>query len=163
MYVSRHVQFNPNEFPYPTLFSSSSLSPPFQSHGFSTAFLEPFSSISNSLRCPQVAQFPVQAQSPTVSSDTCASLPSPSIVLPIFSLTINQLPAFSVLLPQPKPISTPFVHPMITRSKSKQPIVSSPNALISSIEPSSVREALLDSRWVKAMEQKYLALQHNVT
>ena len=34
---------------------------------------------------------------------------------------------------------------------------------MSSIEPSSISEALLDSRWVKAMNEEYIALQKNHT
>jgi len=34
---------------------------------------------------------------------------------------------------------------------------------MSSLEPSSVREAFLDSQWVKAMKEEFAALQRNHT
>ena len=52
---------------------------------------------------------------------------------------------------------------MITRSKSKHLDVSSPHALVSSSEPNFVQEAFLDSKWVSAMNNEYLALQRNKT
>ena len=52
---------------------------------------------------------------------------------------------------------------MLTRSKSKQLLITSPHALISSLEPSTIHEALLDSQWVCAMKEEFSALQRNHT
>ena len=60
-------------------------------------------------------------------------------------------------------IPAPSVHPMLTRLRAKSFVVSPPQTLVSSLEPSSVSEALLDSRWVKAMEDEYRALERNHT
>jgi len=57
----------------------------------------------------------------------------------------------------------PSCHPMLTRSMPKSLAITSPHALVSSLEPSSVHEAFLDSQWVKAMEEEFIALQHNHT
>lgn len=66
--------------------------------------------------------------------------------------------------PKPsKPVPAPSFHPMITRSKFKQLVAPSLHALVSSVEPSSVSEAFLDSRWVQAMNEEYTALQKNHT
>lgn len=64
---------------------------------------------------------------------------------------------------QPKPLPAPSIHPMLTRSKTKQLVTFSPHVLVSNLEPSSVCEALLDSQWVKAMEEEFTALQQNNT
>jgi len=50
---------------------------------------------------------------------------------------------------------------MITRLRAKTLAISSPHALVSSHEPSSVREALLDSKWAQAMADEYKALENN--
>ena len=52
---------------------------------------------------------------------------------------------------------------MHTQSKTKQLLTTSPHALISSLEPSTVHEALLDSRWVSTMKEEFSALQRNHT
>ena len=53
---------------------------------------------------------------------------------------------------------------MVTRLKAKHHSFStSPHVLVSSLEPSSVSEALLDSRWVQTMEEEYIALHRNHT
>jgi len=66
--------------------------------------------------------------------------------------------------PKPvKPIPAPSVHPMLTRLRAKSLAMSPPHALVSSLEHNSVSEALLDSQWVKAMEDEYRALERNHT
>jgi len=62
-----------------------------------------------------------------------------------------------------KPAPTLSVHPMITRSKAKHLSVSTPYALVSTSEPNSVQEAFLDPKWVRAMNEEYIALQRNQT
>ena len=52
---------------------------------------------------------------------------------------------------------------MVTRSKAKLLATSSPHALVSSLEPTTVREAFLDLQWVQAMEEVYTTLQRNHT
>jgi len=73
---------------------------------------------------------------------------------------LSNSPSPALKKPVSKPLTTPApsIHPMITRSKSKQLMTSSPHALLSSLEPNSVPEALLDSRWIKAMEEEFSAL-----
>ena len=52
---------------------------------------------------------------------------------------------------------------MFTRSKAKQLQLTYPLALTSSLVPSSVHEAFLDPRWVKAMKEEFTALNKNGT
>ena len=55
----------------------------------------------------------------------------------------------------------PSIHPMLTRSQARPSLISSPHVLFTSVEPSTVHEALLDSHWTKAMQEEFTALQSN--
>ena len=72
-------------------------------------------------------------------------------------------PRPSVSIPKYKAAPAPSVHPMTTRSKTRHLLTSSPQALVSSLEPNTIHEALLDSQWVKAIEEEFTALQKNNT
>lgn len=85
---------------------------------------------------------------------------SPSL-LPVSPAT-QQGTSICPLPSRPKSVPLPSVHPMITRSKSKQ-LCSSPHALLSALEPNSVDEALSDPCWTQAMEEEFSALQRNNT
>lgn len=63
VYVSQHVQFNPSDFPYPSLFPTSSVPKSSVPQGYSTTFLEPIFIHSTSSWCPSVAPVPVPTQS----------------------------------------------------------------------------------------------------
>jgi len=52
---------------------------------------------------------------------------------------------------------------MLTQSKAKQLVTSLPHALVSTLEPSLVHEALSDSQWTQAIEEEFSTLQHNNT
>ena len=74
-----------------------------------------------------------------------------------------QSPIINPHLPRPKAAPAPSVHSMVTRSKAKHLVPTSPFALVSPLEPNSVHEALLDSQWVKAMEEEVSTLHRNHT
>jgi len=52
----------------------------------------------------------------------------------------------------------PSVHPMLTQSRAKHSLNTSPHMLLTTLEPSSVHEALLDPHWTKAMQEEFTTL-----
>ena len=160
IYVSQHVQFNPDNFPYISLFSSNSISKSC-SPSFSTSYFEsiPLSTSSG------VAQPESSSLSNSISSQSTRSLSNQ-----ISDSLINPQPISSLSIPQPcsQPIPheskyTAPPHPMLTRSNAKQLQLTSPHALTNSLVPSSIHEAFLDASWVKAMIAKFTALKQNGT
>lgn len=61
------------------------------------------------------------------------------------------------------PLPSSNVHPMITRSKSRQQPVQTPTALLTHAEPTSPKEALAIPHWQAAMKSEYDALIANGT
>jgi len=144
VYVSRHVQFNPNEFPFPSLFNLPCSSSSLNGLGYSTSY---FQSLPSRFSSPRVAQCLHPSLSPVVSSSNVHHASD------IESILREPQPVSSSPSPNPNPTSiskskpgfAPSVHPMVTRSKAQNLVTTSPHALVSSLEPCSVREALVDS------------------
>ena len=160
VYISWHVHFNPEEFPFSSLWASSSSGPQSPSGSQSTLVLHGISlfPVSPSHQSqPQVAQ-------PFISSSHAR--------LRTYNDSIDHTsPRASKSLESTKdclssklqPAVAPSIHLMIACSKSKQLAVLSPHALVSSLEPNSVQEAFLDPKWVSAMNDEFFALQCNRT
>ena len=113
---------------------------------------------------PQVAPTDSLVSSTThsISSATNSSsiVPEQSPSVPIESVPLS--------LPVSNPttvrnILASSIHPMLTRSKAQELSLTSPHALVSSLEPNSIQETLLDCNWVKAMEEEYFALKRTNT
>ena len=153
-FVSRHIQFNPEEYPFPRLFSIPPCQSQLVSNSHSTMFLQSLPSFSFSSSALEAAQPSIPTLSPYtfVDSYLAHSLPT--------NTDQHRIPS---KLSKHKAAPAPSVHPMVTKSKSKQLLVTSPHALVSSLEPNYDHEAILDSNWVKAMEEEFSALQHNHT
>jgi len=95
-----------------------------------------------------------------------SGFPNPPFVPSSGTSLSETSPTSGVLVPSAKPIKpilAPSIHPMLTRLRAKSLAQSPPHALVSYLEPSLVSEALLDSRWVKTMEDEYRALEKNHT
>lgn len=130
------------------MFPSSSLPPQsVSSPGLSTTILQSCSSFPFG-HSPLVAPQP-DSSGLLISSHVAPDKSSSSLVSPVVPLSnkASNLPT----------------HPMITRAKAKQISLTSPYALVSSLEPHSAQEALLDPNWTKAMEEEYSALLRNQT
>lgn len=146
VFVSRHVQFNPDEFPYLTLFS-----PVFfffitvnAKQFFYIVFAIPSFTFFHFL-CSQVAQpyippvsTPISTNSSNLSLDQVSTAPDDKHLQ-------STTPRASAHIPKHKAVPAPSIHPMLTRSTTKHLLTTSPHALVSSLEPSTVHEALLDS------------------
>jgi len=157
--VSRHVQFNADEFPFSKLFPNSSLySPQISSFGQSTFVLHSIQSFPICSSYSRVAQSGVPTPNGSLPVESCQNITADGST-PNCTNQLSSLPRSSTS----KTVPASSIHPMITRSKSKHLVVFSPHALISSAEPNSVQETFLDSKWVDAMNDEYTALQRNKT
>ncbi|CAL5391000.1 unnamed protein product [Camellia sinensis] len=163
IYVSRHVVFHENTFPFLDSSSqvpSSSLSQyksffwPSCSHSTSAIPSPPPSATPAPVLSPislstAPAAAPVSSTSPLPGSSPLSSSSSPAI--PIDSLVVD-LQSYS--LPSSPIAPSLNIHPMVTRSKAAHPILSAITSTASTdSEPSSYKEAALSSAWIKAMNE----------
>ena len=95
----------------------------------------------------------------SLSNQVTNSLTTSQLVLSIPQSSSQPIQRVSRYTAPPQP----SIHPMLTRSKAKQLQLTSPHALTSSLVPSSVHEAFLNPRWVKAMTEEFIALKQNDT
>lgn len=149
IYVSKDVLFNEFRYPYNEIFLTS---PP--THNPSTPF---------------PAHIPLVPARPAMSPVTF-STPSAPVVAPrntsspapvtsnIPSSESSPLSNDTIPIPSPPPVMNK--HPMITRSKTGN---LKPRVLLSQIEPSTVKQALSDPKWLEAMQAEYMALLNNQT
>lgn len=158
IYISRHVIFNEYDFPFATSTTSPSSHQP--SHG-SLAGVE---MLSNASRCNSSHQMPIIENniSTPISSLRCSSLNGNET--PPSSRGISNDSLRDVSAGPPSQMNT---HPMLTRSKNgvfkpKTPFVGLTTSVIPR-EPTSVKQALLDAGWKKAMQLEYDALIKNRT
>lgn len=179
IYISRHVIFDEDVFPYvpssptqtkPTSFNTDSLPniivhipgpPPVINTGSSTH--PPISSPSTSLNNP-IIQSPHPNSSrnpitPTNQTSMAYVVPSPSVVPSIISSPTRVIPSFF------RPSDT-TQHPMVTRARTNSlkpnlfhTAISSPSA----IEPSNFSQAIKHKCWQDAMKAEYEALMKNHT
>ena len=107
------------------------------SNGLSTTILNSYLPVSfkSSPRVAPPNSSVTPATSPILST---AEQPSSSSSIPVEHASILKPSKF-------KATPATSVHPMITRAKAKQLTITSPHTLVSSLEPNSIQEALLDS------------------
>ncbi|KAK9166949.1 hypothetical protein Scep_002140 [Stephania cephalantha] len=167
LYITRHVVFNEEEFPYHMLFFPSSSTD--RSESSSSIFLPtPSLSISTSFSSPNLSQDKSPsmsvADSAHASSQSNSSDQSTSDQSASPSLTTSppgsdsHLPLSTDISESEVPLNT---HPMITRSKDgivmKKVFVAT--TTVPTIEiPKTVELALKDPQWREAMEMEYKAL-----
>ncbi|CAJ2673651.1 unnamed protein product [Trifolium pratense] len=171
VYISKDVVFNELEFPYSILFPNTSRSAPTNStHSWSSVIptlpsivsgtpptesaigsplidsSTPISPVPNNVSS---APLPISPQSPA----SAPSSPSP--------VSISPPPDTSLPVKKTKPAVDPTnTHPMVTRGKTGN---LKPKVFLAHKEPHSVKHALTDPNWLKAMEAEYSALLHNKT
>lgn len=170
VYISRHVKFLENDFPYPKLVSSvfsknSSSSPTTSIPIFksSISLVSPVFFPPHSIPSPSHSSLPTPSIVPSSSPvSTSGLLPSPS---PISSFVPPASLGPSSSSPPVMPsISTSSisVHPMVTRSKRGIVVPKQPFTLMVHAspvtEPSSFKEAMHFPEWQQAMSEEYSAL-----
>ncbi|MCH79360.1 retrovirus-related Pol polyprotein from transposon TNT 1-94 [Trifolium medium] len=185
IYVSKDVLFNEQKFPYHQLFPSSHTTtpPPISSTSLSqvplhlptqvldpvpitivpnTTISEPSSSASSTPSSPhnhdpttpQPSSPPNSENSYSNSSNIQMSNASQHIFSPLSSGSTPESSHEQITTPQPSQN-----HTMITRSKAR----ANPTLLLTHFEPTTAKQALQSSEWVKAMQEEYNALMKNNT
>jgi len=155
VYGSRHVQFNPNEYPYPNLFQSSGhLVPVANSPGPSSTevfhYLPSFSI--NIPRVPQSVSSLSHTGSGSSINTSLVPLENPTVSHPSsLSSSRHSSSSPSSRVPKYKLPLALSVHPMLTRSQAKLSLATSPHVLLTTLEPSSIHDALLDPHWAEAI------------
>lgn len=173
IYISKDVIFHESQFPYLSLFASSS-SNSHMSHTYPAQILFPSVNTNTNLH-PETSSAP-----DTDPPDPVSPLPgsvSPSSSTPLTISQINSLisqpisttspsvptpPADPVpaIRPASQNISHHNAHPMITRAKTGN---LKPKVFVAALEPKSVKSALNDPAWLQAMQAEYKALMDNQT
>lgn len=123
--------------------------------GFLLVSFQSLPSFSSNSSSPWVAQPLTPSLSPSILADLLVSSPASLSSTHEPQPLPSQPPTAPISFPKSKLVPIPSVHPMLTRSKPKQLVTSLPHALVSTLEPSSVHEALSDSRWAQAMEEEF--------
>ncbi|KAH9744437.1 retrovirus-related pol polyprotein from transposon RE2 [Citrus sinensis] len=167
VYISNHVVFNENSFPYqPGVdFSSVSMSCSSTNNPESTSSIQVLSAPPLTIEVP--------AQSPHSSQEVSGNFNSPlsQHSLPSYSSNHNSPDSLHSNIPVPfvsahqLPNFQPPGHSMITRSKAG---IFKPKTYITALlaqpsEPNSVNQALQDPKWFNAIHEEFKALQANQT
>ncbi|KAK9116560.1 hypothetical protein Sjap_015507 [Stephania japonica] len=177
MYITRHVLFNEDEFPYSTLFTSISMPP--VSNGSSLVTLPVPQFTSHESCIPPVPSTTFGFPSSSAPGRSSASLPisqsSPQSDLNLSSdvslnKTVSHIPPVPSITKSNNVVNneseTPQnVHPMVTRAEdgiSKKKVFVATTSVSEDI-PQSVDLALKDPKWRQAMENEYQALIKNGT
>ncbi|GAU37351.1 hypothetical protein TSUD_395330 [Trifolium subterraneum] len=178
IYISKDVIFHESKYPYQSMFSSSSQTPSntssypahilFPAHNDNTLPSTPTEVSQQSVLPPSPQQ---QSPSDPVTQHTPIFLPSssstPLSVDQINSIISQPVSSASPSLASPlNPFAIPPVlsnhnnHSMITRGKTGS---LKPKIFLAELEPKTVRCALNDPKWNKAMQAEYQALMDNKT
>ena len=168
MYISNHVIFYENSFPYVSGSNFSSVSQSCVSSNTVSSVLLSFTHFP--------IQSPLQPQSASDSSATSSPAPrevyapSPSLSSSPISSPTDQSPNLSLPShinspPHVIPAAPPVGHHMITRSKAG---IFKPKSCLADLlaKPSkltSITQAISDPKWFKAMQEEYQALKTNDT
>ena len=157
VYITRHVVFNPKEFPFSCLFSTQSPTQVFYVPSLSTGVLHSCPSFHSGHSSPVAPIFDIhETSAPLVSSPVTTADPT----VPEQSASSSSVVPVAPQLRQAPALPT---HPMLTRAKARQLSLTFPYAFVSFLEPNSVQEALLDPNWTKAIGEEYSALLRNET
>ncbi|PNY00673.1 retrovirus-related Pol polyprotein from transposon TNT 1-94 [Trifolium pratense] len=165
-YISRHVQFVENIFPFSqnnTVVPSSTIIP-LESPPTNT-------SLSSSIPVSQPI-LPTQPNTPNPTTDTQPPYPNISETLvtepPSHSTPEHTLSTVQSVVEVPPPTPRPSGHSMATRSKNgifkpKKLFLATKYPLPPSTEPTCVSQALQHAEWKQAMSDEFTALMNNGT
>ncbi|GAU27211.1 hypothetical protein TSUD_108020 [Trifolium subterraneum] len=150
IYVSKDVIFHETQFPYPSLFPTSSTN---RSNSDTSPTEHTAPTTTPSIIPPQNPPLTVNQINSLISQP----IPSTSNISQQANFTSGNNPP--AIQPNP-PISTPNKHPMVTRGKTGN---LKPKIFSATLEPTSVKTALKDPKWLHAMQNEYKALMDNKT
>ncbi|MCH82167.1 retrovirus-related Pol polyprotein from transposon TNT 1-94, partial [Trifolium medium] len=146
IYISKDVVFHESQFPYTNLFPVKSTSDSNNNNNTTESDSCPTLNLNNPpLTINQINSLISQ---PITSSQTAQPPDSPPLAMT------------DITNPPPPIVSLQNDHPMVTRGKTGN---LKPKTFTASIEPSTVRGALADPQWLKAMQSEYQALIDNKT
>ena len=152
MYVSRHVKFVDDVFPFPAFSPTSTPA--------SLSDVDEWCTVVLPIVEPPIVQPNVEPQSPILSSPI---LPSNSLqsspTTPTTSMTSSPTP----LPPPPPPARTIVTRLQNNFVKPNPKFANLTTTRVQSLEPQNTTQALKDPQWRRAMTEEYDALVHNVT
>lgn len=158
IYVSRHVTFHENTFPFQTILTTSKQPNYPPSHFTSSSKLVVF------LPSPLVTH-----QSPNVSTSShipfSNSIPSSPVATPTDSSSSSPLYTITCQ-PQAQPITLVNTHPMVTRSKVgtfKHKAFLTKVTILFDSAPVNIHKAILSPYWRDAVQHELHALLRNST